>query len=419
MPTLSKHFAVLTLPNGSEINPISVSVTADETWSPYIQASVVVPSNLITGTIDPRLSSRVGLRLQQDFGDLVYIKEITADYGGNILALTAAFGGTVDLITRKYTAAWNVFEPALPISKVTTTYAPVTPLKLTNANLSSVWLMTDFLHSSGSFNPQPSTLFQGNLGVRSISYDYVSKEATLELASDEAMAQDVYGYGDDIMVEYSDLRSLVNKALNMIGANLQPGTANYSYSPAYQLQKYQTNAGSSVWDFIQTVTQAAGFKIYCDENRNWYLVDPVNTAGSLILDDTDNITAFSKTITREGNWYNQAIIYYDTVDLGVVWDIYSAPVTGKVKTLFIAKTKQEFPGLSFPGLGAAQSLVERSMTRGETYNMEAIGNFDARPRQTLTVDITGESVKSGVVQSVTWSLPSARMSIDIRDLQVV
>jgi len=419
MPTLSKHFAVLTLPNGTEIEPISVQVTADESWAPYIQATVVVPSNQITDDIDPRLSKRVQLLLQQDFGDLVYVYEVTADYAGTMSALTAAFTGTVDLVTKKYTKSWNVFEPALPLSTVTTAYAPVTPLKLTNANLAGVWRMTEYLHSAGSFNPQPSTIFQGSLGVRTISYNYVTKEATIDLTSDEAMTQDVHGYGSDIMEEYSDLRSLVNKALSRIGANLEPGTANKNYSPAYQLQKYETNLGSTVWDFVQTLVQAASFKLYCDENRKWYLVDPVATSGSLLLDDTDNITTFTKTISREGQWYNEAVIYYDTVDLGVVWDSYYAPGTGKVKTLFIQKTKQEFPGLSFPGLGGAQTLVTRALTRGETYSIEAVANFDARPRQTLTVDITGESVKSGVIQSVTWSLPSARMSIDIRDLQVV
>jgi hypothetical protein len=414
MPTLSKHYAVLTLPNGDEINPISVSVTTDETWAPYVQASVVVPSNLITDDIDPRQDTRLKLRLQQDFGDLVYVYEITADYGGNVSAITAAFGGTVDLITKEYTEPWNIFQTGLPLSTVTTAYAPVTPLKLTNANLSSVWLMSKFLQSEGSFNPAPSTVFQGDLGVRSIAYDYVSKEATIELASDEALTQDVHGYGDDIMVEYEDLRSLINKVLFFIGAELEPGEANYIYSPRYQLQKFELNLSNVAWEFIETITQAAGLKIYCDEARRWYLVDPVAISGELELKDNDNITAFTKDITRDGLYYNQVIIRYDAITLGVIYDRYDAIGTGAVKTLYLEKSNIEFPGF-----GAAQSITERALTRGETYSMEAIANFDARPRQTLTIDITGEPTKTGIIQSVTWNLPSARMSIDIRDLQEV
>jgi hypothetical protein len=274
--------------------------------------------------------------------------------------------------------------------------------------------MSDFLHSTGTFNPAPSTVFQADLGVRSIAYDYVSKEATIELSSDEALTQDVHGYGDDIMVEYGDARSLINEVLNFIGAELEPGTANYTYDPPYQLQKYEFNLPSTAWDFIETITQAAGLKLYCDEERRWYLVDPVAVSGDLQLKDDDNITAFTKLISRDGLWYNQVVIQYETISDGVIWDNYYASGTGEIRTLFQKKTNIEFPGF-----GAAESIAQRTLTRGETYNMEAIANFDARPRQTLTVDIAGEPVKSGVIQSVTWSLPSARMSIDIRDLQEV
>jgi len=596
MPALSTHYAIVTLPNGDQISPISVDVTLDEAWSPYCQATVVLPSNLITDDINPRLGSRLGLRLQQDFGDLIYNYELTAAYGGSVAAITAQYsellatnyiknptfntgttdwdastvtttisrdtteyysspaslkvvttlagGGTNKLntaiagltagqkfsgsawvkatagtplrfgvssqgtgavqannfftatgawqyvkaenatlgtslnpyvfvlstagagvtfyvdnvilnsgatvtdyfdgnttdtpeityawtgtadnsasikydpvrpveITRDFTKPWNIFETALPLSTVTTAYGGDVS-NITAAGLIEVWRMSDFLHSAGTFNPLPSTIFAADLGVRSIAYDYVTKEATIQLTSDEALTQDVHGYGDDIMVEYDDARTLINEVLNFISASLEPGTANYTYSPAYQLQKYEFNLPSTAWDFLETITAAAGLKLYCDEQRNWYLVDPTAIAGTLVLDDTDNITSFTKEISRDGLWYNQAVIQYDTISDGVIWDNYYASGTGPIKTLFMKKENIEFPGM-----GAAQSMVERSLTRGEIYSIEAVSNFDARPRQTLTVDITGEPVKTGIVQSISWSLPSARMSVDIRDLQEV
>jgi hypothetical protein len=162
---------------------------------------------------------------------------------------------------------------------------------------------------------------------------------------------------------------------------------------------------------METVTQAAGLKIYCDEQRRWYLVDPAAVSGNIDLKDDDNITAFTKELSRDGLYYNQAIIQYETISDGIIWDNYYESGTGAIRTLFQRKTNIEFPGF-----GAAESLVQRSLTRGETYSVEAIANFDGRPRQTLTVDISGEPIKSGIVQSVTWALPSARMSLDIRDL---
>lgn len=410
MLTLSTHYATVTLPNGDEVAPISITVTANESWSPYIQASVVLPTSFVTTDIDPRLGTRIKVKLKQDFGDLLYTYEITDDFGGDVSSITAAYAGHPADITRAYTKPWNIFEAGLPISTVTAAYGGDVS-NITAAGLMDVWAMSDFLHSTGTFNPAPSTIFDADLGVRSISYDYVSKEATLELSSDEALAQDVNGYGDDIMVSYGTLRALLNEVLSMIGATLQPGTADYTYSPAYDLQKYEFNLSETVWDFMETITAAAGLKIYCDEQRRWYLVDPAAVSGTLNLNDQDNITNFTKEISRDGLWYNQAVIQYETISDGVIWDNYFASGTGAIRTLFMKKTNIEFPGM-----GAAQSIVERSLTRGEIYNVEAIANFDARPRQTLTVDITDEPAKTGIIQSVTWSLPSARMSVDIRDL---
>lgn len=413
MPTLSKHYAIITLPNGDEIAPISVDITASEDWAPYVQASIVVPTNMITCSIDPRAGNRIKIKLQQDFGDLIYIYEITNDFGGDVSDITAAYGGNVSNITRAYSKPWNIFEPALPISTVTAAYGGDVS-NITAAGLMDIWAMSKFLHSEGSFNPEPSTIFYGDLGVRSVNYNYNSKETTIELASDEALAQDVHGYGDDITQYYSTTRDLINEVLSFIGATLEPGTANNTYSPAYALQKYELNLPSTAWDFMETIATAAGLKLYCDELRHWYLVEPTSVDGELVLNDTDNVTDFVKEISRENLWYNQAVIQYDTISEGTIFDEYFAAGTGPTKTLYLKKEN-----LVFPGMGAAQSIVTRSLTRGETYSIDAIANFNARPRQNLTVDITGEPVKTGIVQSISWALPSARMSVDIRDLEEV
>ena len=275
--------------------------------------------------------------------------------------------------------------------------------------------MSKFLQEGGTFNPEPSTIFTADLGVRSINYDYVSKEATIELASDEALAQDVHGYGDDVMVQYFNLRDLINEALSFIFAELEPGTVNETYEFGYNLEKYDVNVRNTLWDFIETITTAAGYKVYCDELRRWYLVEDTTVSGELVLDDTDNITALTKAISRDTLWYNQAVIEYEDPSAGMsIFDSYYETGTGALRTLYQLKEN-----MVFPGLGAAQAIVQRSLTRGETYSVEAIANFDARPRQNLVVDITGEPVKTGIVQSITWSLPSARMSVDVRNLEEV
>jgi hypothetical protein len=415
MPTLSKHYAKVTFSDGTEAEPVSVSITVDEAWAPYVQGTVVVPTNLISGNIDPTTGARLKVRLQQDLQNLLYVYEITEDYSGDVSTITAAFTPClVAAFTRKYTATWNIFTVGSPISKVTTAYTPVTPLKLTNANLDTVWRMTDFLAITGT-DSEAKTVFDGDLGIRTVTYDYVSKETTLELASDEAIAQDVYGFGNPSFEQpYYSIRGVINALLAEISTQLQPGTADINYPLGYYVPKYSDNVGQTIWDFILTAADAGKFKLYCDEQRRWYLVESTAVSGELELKDDDNITDFQKVIDRETLFYNQAIIEYEDPTGTKTIDKYTGSVVGGVKTFY-----QKKDNTYFPGAGAAQAIVERSITRGETYSVEAINNYNARPRQTLIVDITGEPVKTGIVQSITWALPSARMSVDIRNLEEV
>lgn len=421
MPDLSKHYAIVNFDafypyESSTVEPISVQVTVDETWSPYCQATVVLHSEDVPIWLDPRSPMFVGLRLQQDFGDLVYVREITADYAGDVSNITAALGGKVSNFTRKYSAPWNIFEPALPLSTVTTAYAPVKPLKLTNAGLNTVWKMSDFLHGSGTFNPQPSTVFDGTLMLRSIEKDYASGETTLKLASNEAILQDSIGFPGDFFFSFTKLRDIINYVLNesiSYSTFLEPGAADYTYSPAYTLFWRPNQSG---WDILNALVTAAGLVLYCDEQQKWYLLPATATSGTLELTDQDNITALTYKIDRDSpNFFNSAIVEYTYPGTLTSYDGYDGAYPTRIsKDAYFLREN-----IKSPGNGAAESLVNRAMTRGETYSIEALNNYNARPRQEMTMDITGETIKSAVIQSISWSLPSARMSVDIRDLQEV
>lgn len=418
MAKLSKHYALLDFDPGNPasvpVEPISVSVTADEAWSPYVQATVVVPTASMPYSPDPRYALFLGLRLQQDFGDLIYNYEITAVYDGDVSAITAEFGGDVSDITRAYSKPWNVFETALPLSTVTATYGGDVS-NLTAADLMEVWRMSDFLHSAGTFNPAPSTIFDGYLMLRSVTKDYLTGETTLELTSHEAILQDSIGYPSDLAFAFTSLRSIINFVLaDTIGAltQLQPGAADYTYSPAYEFLWLPNQTG---WDILNALVTAANLVLFCDEKGDWYLDYAGATAGDLYLKDDDNITTLSSRIDRNANqFFDYAVVEYRNA--GSVPSYKNFGVSGfpiSKDRYFLIENVED------PGGNPAQAMVWRAATRGEIYEVEAISNYDARPRQEMTIDVTGEAVKTAIVQSITWSLPSARMSIDIRDLQEV
>lgn len=417
MAKLSKHYALLDFDPGNPasvpVEPISVSVTADEAWSPYVQATVVVPTASMPYSPDPRYALFLGLRLQQDFGDLIYNYEITADYSGDVSAITAAFGGDVSDITRAYSKPWNVFETALPISTVTAAYGGDVS-NLTAADLMEVWRMSDFLHSSGTFNPAPSTIFDGYLMLRSVTKDYLTGETTLELTSHEAILQDSIGYPSDLIFSYTSLRGIINSVLaETIGAltQLQPGAADYTYSPAYG---FIWRPNQTAWDVLNALVTAANLVLYCDEKGDWYLNYAGATAGDLYLKDDDNITTLSSRIDRNANqFFDYALVEYryNGMPSYKSFGVSGFPIS-KDRYFLIENVPD-------PGGNPAQAMVWRAATRGEIYEVEAISNYDARPRQEMTIDVTGEAVKTAIVQSITWQLPSARMSVDIRDLTEV
>lgn len=417
MPTLSKQYALLDFDPGNPLSvpvePISVDVTVDEKWSPYCQATVVIPNDIAPYELDPRFPVFLGLRLQQDFGDLIYNYELTNDFGGDVSSITAAYGGDVSDITRAYSEPWNIFEAALPISTVTAAYGGDVS-NLTAADLMEVWRMSDFLHSAGTFNPAPSTVFDGYLMLRSVEKDYVSGQTTLELASHEAILQDSIGYPSDLIFSYTSLRDVINYILSTtIGAltQLEPGAADYTYSPAYGLY-WPPN--QTAWDLVNALVTAANLVLYCDEAGKWILEYAYASSGDLYLKDDDNITMLSSRIDRnDPSFFDYAMVEYRFGGMPSYKNFGISGFDISKDRYFLIENVED------PGGNPAQAMVWRAATRGITYSVEAINNFDARPRQNMTIDVAGEAVKTAIIQSISWALPSARMSVDIRDLQEV
>lgn len=411
---LSKHTAVVYSDSGQTyLTPKSIDVRIEETWSPYVQADMTLPSALFSENLDPRDGDRLSIRLMQAFGELLDVWQLTEAFGGSVAAVTAAYSPvTPRKITDDFTRSWNYFEPADAISALTAAYGGDVS-NMTAAFAGDVSDITDFLHTAGgAFNPLPSTVFEADLGIRSIRRDLVAGETRVSLSSDEALLQD---YAHTSATPYTptttDVRTLVNYVLGKIGASLQSGTTTGTFTNT----DVEWVAGQSGWDFINPIVQKADLVLYCDEQRRWYLTTASAVSGTLELKDTDNVVALMTSLDRSRDWFDSCVIEYswnDGTTQQVEYDIYAPAGAKKTKSF-------KYTDTPYPGAGAAQALTQRALTRGETFDVDAVSNYDARPRQTLEVDITGEPLKTAVVSSIRWSLPSARMAITVRDLEEV
>lgn len=413
MLTLSKHTATLYSASGlTYLTPKTVDVQIEETWSPYVQATVTLPSALFSENLDPRDGDRLSLRLQQAFGELLEVSALTSDFGGAVASFTAKYNPvTPRAITNDYTRPWNLFEPGLPISTITASYSGDVS-NITAAFGGDVSDISKFLHGTGAFNPQPSTVFEADLGIRSITRDLRGGETTVRLSSDEAMLQD---YAWTSVTPYSptstDVRTLVNYVLNNIGAVLQSGATTGTFNNT----DVDWQPGQSGWDFINPIVQKANLVLYCDELRRWYLTTSSAVTGSITLNDVDNVTELQTSLDRSTGYFDSCVIEYtwnDGTTQQKEYDIYAPVGATKTQTIKLTDTP-------YPGAGAAQALTQRALTRGELFDVEAVSNYDARPRQDLEVDITGEPLKTAVISSIRWTLPSARMSLTVRDLEEI
>lgn len=411
--TLSKHTATVFSESGyTYLNPERIDMTIDEGWAPYIQGTFEVPSANFTEDLDPRNGARVTVRLHQAFGELVEVSQLTASYGGNVAAVTAAFSPTVSnrAITQAHSQPWNAFSQSQPLSYLTASYTGNVAAMTAAFGDKPVSAITKFMHPGDpAFNPQPSTAFEANLGIRSIDRNYKDGKTRVRIASDEALLQDrAWTSTTPYTPATSDVRTLVSYVLGTIGATLAAGTVTGTFGT-----DVKWTAGQSAWEFINPIVQKAGLALYCDENRKWQLIIPSATTGELALSDVDNVTELSASLDRSQEWFDSCVIEYswnDGTSSRKEYDIY-AP-SGCTRT-----EKISYSNTPYPGAGAAQELVTRALTRGFTYQVDSVANYDARPRQTLTVDVTGEPLKNAVTSKISWSQPDDRMTVTIRDLQ--
>jgi hypothetical protein len=172
--------------------------------------------------------------------------------------------------------------------------------------------------------------------------------------------------------------------------------------------------GESSWDFIQPLFQAAGFRLYCDERRRWYLVDAsFIAAGQVQLSVPNNIKGASDTISRDNDdWFDAALVIYkwnDSTDTQVTaYDAYAEP--GATRTRVFEYNRP------FPGPGAAQYVVRRAAGKGRILDLSAVSQYTVEPSQPVTATLPGTPIQTGLVARVTFNFADDTMQLTTRGL---
>lgn len=402
---LSKHYSEVSLGAGYEPFPvIDIDVKVDETWSPYIQATVTMPVTATNDWIDPRDGHHFRVFLQQEFGGMIHPRDLAAtvsDITANYVPMKPR------TITETIVSKWNIYGTIEPISYLTT-HVGATVSNYT-AQFTYVSDITRYLSAGSSLNPPPATVFDGSLALRTIVRNEIDQTITASLASDEVLLQDyAWVSATPYTPTTTDVATLANYVLSKIGASLASGNATGTFDNT----DVKWLPGQSGWDFINPIVQAANLVLYCDEGRNWRLTTATATTGNLTLDDTSNILELTNSIDLVRDYFDSCVVqysWYNGTAQQVAYDIY-API-GSVKTRNV-----QINGTPYPGSGLAYALTQRALTRSQQFELIAVSNYDARPRQELTVNVTGQTAKTAVISSLNWRLPADTMNISIRNL---
>jgi hypothetical protein len=170
-------------------------------------------------------------------------------------------------------------------------------------------------------------------------------------------------------------------------------------------------AGQSALDFLHPLVQAAGYRLVCDEQRQWTLRDASYLApGSLSIRHAVNMIEGSDRIDRDsGAWFDAAVTRYTDPDTQQSW-IDSYDLTGGSPTRVALFEK----ATAYPGPGFSQYAVERAQGRGREVTASCVSDWRANAEQPATIVLEGAPTQTGNTQRVTYDLDVDRMTATLR-----
>jgi len=359
------------LPNGTTVRPLSGQVTIDETWSPFIQASIVIEEPADLTPFDPRLSPPPRVRVN------------AAQYFWN--GTTGAFSVTPDS-----SESWN-----LHIRESVRTADHTLTLTLASDEA----LLQDYSQMFATVGP---------------GMDFVTFPSELHTVID--------------YVTHGPWGSLTSAGV-VPTANFVETTPAVDLSPFNETVGLYTGIvwrpGVSAWSFVSEYLQRSGRRLWVDPDSDWHIsLEPKNTAGTIYLHDAVQLTNYSSTISRD-DWYDGVAIVYtwspdakyspslSHVDLATSGSFYRGRT--HVETIQLAPAVGAATPAAAVFDGMATYKLDRMSALGRSETFEAVSNFDAKTGMALSVSIDGGTV-TGHVASVTWNIGTRRMTVTGRDM---
>lgn len=204
---------------------------------------------------------------------------------------------------------------------------------------------------------------------------------------------------------------------------VRPNTTDYAYSwtgaadnsPSRRVALFSRapevlswRAGRSAWDFLAGIIDVAGLRLWCDEQRRWWLVDPKDyKVPGRVSVRVDNATDGNDTMDAGGGDAPTGVVarftWRDNDGNSKTKDDY-AGTPGRVMVM-------EFDDRPYPGPGTAALVLVGMTNRGRTQEVTVASVMSATPGQEISISLPGTNDQLGQLQSVRWDLTEGLMDL--------
>lgn len=260
-----------------------------------------------------------------------------------------------------------------------------------------------------------------DLGLRERSIDYLNSTITLNLASDEGLLEDYGPLADDTapLALASSLRDIIDYVLGeaIPGAALESTPAiDADLTPApggSEDDAFTWQAGQSALDFLHPLVQVAGYRLVCDEARQWTLrSEDYYADGSTMIRHGVNMIEADETIDREsGIWFDAAVTRHTWTDSGGLEQIRTDSYALTTPYTRLALFERDTP---YPGPGFSEYAVRRAQQRGREVTATSVSDWRVNAEQPVTIYLADAPIQTGLTQSVEFDLSTDRMTINTR-----
>lgn len=264
----------------------------------------------------------------------------------------------------------------------------------------------------------------GDLGIRDRVVRRPQNQMVLAAHSDEALLQDdLWAGGTNI--PQTGLYEAISWCLEQVFTDPDIATPLSPEVSPELLTDTVMELGDTFWEAVAAVADFGGLWVYDDGTRTWHIDPRPANAGSsvhqLLTGPTGNITGSEAGLGRDDGWANAVLLVHQWRDSGGTDHVRKslARVTSGSMSVANAGMKATTVRRSIAATQAAinkaaAGMVNRTISRGRAFNVEAPSAYWVRPGTTVTISLPTGPQERHLVASTSFRFPSGAMSVRTR-----